>query len=122
MSAFRRSQAPRQFLSMTACAKVFGRLNEGLSASAEQQASNCGLGIEIEESGCERQNMTHCRGSHRTILGRRIAASVICAALMMIMLGRWALYWLALSKIDGRPAHAFSSAFAAELPKCSGAS
>jgi hypothetical protein len=45
---------------------------------------------------------------------RRIAATVLCAPLFMIILGPWALYWLALTKIDGRPAHAFSSTFTAE--------
>ena len=47
----------------------------------------------------------------------RIAAAVFCAALIMIILGPWALYWFALAKIDGRPSYAFNSAYTAEDAK-----
>jgi hypothetical protein len=45
---------------------------------------------------------------------RRIACGIVCVALLVVILGPWTLYWLALSNIVGRPPHASNSAFTAE--------
>src|SRR5262245_14485799 len=45
---------------------------------------------------------------------RRIAGAIVVMALAVMMLGPWALYWLALGKVVGRPAHALQATFAAE--------
>jgi len=45
---------------------------------------------------------------------RRIAIAVVWTSLTIVILGPWALYWLALSQIDGRPSHASNSVFTAE--------
>ena len=45
---------------------------------------------------------------------RHVAIAVVCTSLVIAILGPWALYWLALSQIDGRPSHASNSVFTAE--------
>jgi hypothetical protein len=45
---------------------------------------------------------------------RRIACGIACITVFVVILGPWALYWWALSYIDGRPPHASYSAFTAE--------
>jgi hypothetical protein len=44
----------------------------------------------------------------------QIAATVFCAALIMIILGPWTLYFFSLAKIDGRPSYASNSAYTAQ--------
>jgi hypothetical protein len=45
---------------------------------------------------------------------RRIAGATIFTALVVMILGPWALYWFALTRVVGRPAHALQATFAAE--------
>jgi len=45
---------------------------------------------------------------------RRIAGATICTGLVALTLGPWLLYWLALSKIDGRPSRASQGVYNAE--------
>jgi len=45
---------------------------------------------------------------------RRVVIALVCTSLTIVILGPWALYWLALSHIDGRPSHASNSVFTAE--------
>jgi hypothetical protein len=45
---------------------------------------------------------------------RRIAVATILTGLVAMLFGPWALYWLALTKIVGRPSHALQATFAAE--------
>jgi hypothetical protein len=56
------------------------------------------------------------RGAAREMLKwvRRFACGIVCVVLLVVILGPWALYWLALSNIHGRPPHASNSAFTAE--------
>lgn len=45
---------------------------------------------------------------------RRIAGAAIFTVLIAMILGPWALYWFAFTKIVGRPSHAVQATFAAD--------
>jgi hypothetical protein len=73
-------------------------------------------------TSCGRHSRPSCGDNDLTVGGnigmlkwvRRIAGATICTVLVAMILGPWALYWLALTKVVGRPSHALEATFATE--------